>query len=64
MSIGVRLPAALCLSLAAALATGTAHAVPSYARAMGGVPCSTCHTAYRERLEDGTYRVRTGPPSR
>lgn len=26
--------------------------------------CSTCHTAYRERLEDGTYRVRTGPPSR
>jgi cytochrome c556 len=21
--------------------------------------CSTCHTAYRERLEDGTYRVKT-----
>ncbi|HEX6324318.1 MAG TPA: hypothetical protein VFZ36_11375 [Vicinamibacterales bacterium] len=26
--------------------------------------CSTCHTAYRERLEDGTYRVKTAAPPR
>jgi hypothetical protein len=23
--------------------------------------CTTCHTAYRERLEDGTYRVKSAP---
>ncbi|HUF23569.1 MAG TPA: hypothetical protein VMN81_05530 [Vicinamibacterales bacterium] len=23
--------------------------------------CSTCHTAYRERLEDGTFRVKSSP---
>ncbi len=26
--------------------------------------CSTCHTAYRERLEDGTYRVKAAPPAK
>lgn len=26
--------------------------------------CSTCHTAYRERLEDGTYRVKSAAPPR
>ncbi len=26
--------------------------------------CSTCHTPYRERLEDGTYRVKAAPPAK
>ncbi|MEX2270529.1 MAG: hypothetical protein WD690_03610 [Vicinamibacterales bacterium] len=26
--------------------------------------CSTCHTAYRERLEDGTFRVKSAAPPR
>jgi hypothetical protein len=46
MSTGLRLSGLLCASLVAALASAAAHAVPSYARAMGGVPCSTCHTAF------------------
>ena len=26
--------------------------------------CSSCHTAYRERFDDGTYRVKSAPPAR
>ena len=26
--------------------------------------CSTCHTAYRERLDDGTYRVKAAAPGK
>jgi hypothetical protein len=26
--------------------------------------CQTCHTAYRERYDDGSFRVKLGPPGK
>ena len=43
--ISLRRSLLICIAIAAWAATGAAHAVPSYARAMN-TPCSTCHTLY------------------
>jgi hypothetical protein len=62
----LRLAAVLC-TLVVALGSGSAHAVPSYARAMGGVPCATCHTAFPQLNAFGRlfklsgYQLGTGP---
>jgi hypothetical protein len=46
MSMDARFVALTCALLAAAFASAPAQAVPSYARALGNAPCSTCHTAF------------------
>jgi cytochrome c556 len=42
-----------------AVASGNWDGVKSWAATLGQ-QCGACHTAYRERLEDGSYRVKLG----
>jgi cytochrome c556 len=46
-----------------AAAAGNWDQVKSSAGELGRT-CQTCHAAYRERQEDGTYRLKAGAPSR
>jgi cytochrome c556 len=46
-----------------AAAAGNWDQVKSSAGELGRT-CQTCHAAYRERLEDGTFRLKAGSPSR
>src|SRR5512147_2020480 len=45
-SMRVRSLAMICALAATTFASVPANAVPSYARALGNAPCSTCHTAF------------------
>ena len=47
------------LAVEKAAKSGTWDAAKTAAAAVGSA-CATCHTPYRERLEDGSFRFKAG----